>query len=383
MRINEFNPKLTASTLNESVAQKFGQKLNLESFTIEQLHDARNKLRTKVSQFESTANFNAVHEDETVQKNKLFLDVLNLAIDEREAVMAESVVEDTIVFTEMESMVLQKVKEGLIEFADLPHELQQKAQSLDEVSDEEREILGNAGRKRKADLSALAHNIEIGKIPVADRDKWIDHIEGEYAEVLRQFSRKPTAAASDAHVAKGVISPIAQAGTKSVSKTELVPESVMFEGQEEKAELIMSARDMVDRVTGWMENTANMQAESMLELVDSIRDELGSDVSQEFESVVKPALATIYTALESSRQQLNQGVMILTGERDESQMMGQEPPAAPVEGEADLEGPVEEPADNFAADATAAGGDEAAGRMARESVEYSRRLGTLLAPKKK
>jgi hypothetical protein len=39
--------------------------------------------------------------------------------------------------------------------------------------------------------------------------------------------------------------------------------------------------------------------------------------------------------------------------------------------------------DDFATDAAAAGGEEAAGRPTRESVEYSRRLGQLLAPKKK
>ena len=32
---------------------------------------------------------------------------------------------------------------------------------------------------------------------------------------------------------------------------------------------------MVNRVTGWKEDTAEMQAESMLELGDAIRDEMG------------------------------------------------------------------------------------------------------------
>jgi hypothetical protein len=165
-------------------------------------------------------------------------------------------------------------------------------------------------------------------------------------------------------------------------------EDVITEGEEEKAELIMAARDMVDRITGWMEDTANMQAESMLELVDSIRDEMGSDLAMEFESVVKPSLATIYTALESSRQQLTQSVGLLTGENG-GDMMGAEPNMG---GEEDMaspddampgEGTGEEPTDEFGADATAAGGEEAAGRMTRESVEYGRKLATLLAPKKK
>ena len=293
MRITEFNRKPSAKQMNESVAQQFGQKLNLESFTLEQLEDARNKLRTKLSQFESTSNYNAVLEDETYTKNKLFLDVLNRAIEERDSSVLE--------FSDMEQLVLAKVEEGSIAFEDLPEELQAKCKAVQESEEA-------AGR-------------------------------------------------------------------------------LITEGEEEKAELIMSARDMVDRITGWMEDTANMQAESMLELIDSIRDELGSDLAMEFESVVKPALATIYTALESSRQALTSGVQLLTGEGEPVDMMGAEEPTAP-EGEElagdEAEVGMEEPGtDDFAADAAAAGGEEAAGRMTRESVEYSRKLGQLLAPKKK
>jgi len=173
-----------------------------------------------------------------------------------------------------------------------------------------------------------------------------------------------------------------------------VAESVINEGEEEKAELIMAARDMVDRITGWMEDTANMQAESMLELVDSIRDELGQDLAMEFESSVKPALATIYTALETSRQQLTQGVGLLTGEGgpdmmgmdagmddmsgtdDMSADAGMDDMAGDADSDLDLD-------DEFAAASAAAGGDEEAGRPTRESVEYSRQLGKILAPKKK
>lgn len=299
MRINEFHKKITAHELNESAAKTFGQKINLESFTTEQLEDARNKLRTKIYQFENTSGYNAVHKDESHAKNKMFLDVLNHAIAERAD-------QNTVVeFTDMERMVLSKVDEGVIDFESLPEELQAKVNQYNEQQ---------------------------------------------------------------------------------------VTESMVTEGEEEKAEFIMSARDMVDRITGWMEDTANMQAENMLKLVDAIRDELGQDVSMEFESIIKPALATIYTALESSRTQLNQGVTLLTGEGEAAPMMGEEPPMDDMGDDMDVssddvmpgEGDgTEEPDDEFAASSAAAGGEEAAGRMKRESVEYSRRLGQLLAPKKK
>lgn len=292
MRLTEFNKQPTAETINESLSNMFGQKLNLESFTLEQLEDARNKIRTKLSQFETSNGYNAVYEDETYSKNKMFLNVLNKAIEERQ--------EQAVQITALEQMVLDKVQEGIIALEDLPAELRSKMQ----------------------------------------------HSTSE----------------------------------KSIK------EDVINEGEEEKAELIMASRDMVDRITGWMEDTAGMQAESMLELVDSIRDELGADLAMEFESVVKPALASIYTALETSRQQLTSGVRLLTGEGG-AEMMGTDPLASDdMAADDDLAGDMDaglDAEDEFAADAAASGGDQAAGRPTREHIEYSRKLGIMLAPKKK
>ena len=81
MNIREINKPVTAASLNESLAKRFGQKIDLEAFTLEQLEDARNKLRTTLSQYETNESFDSVH-DAKYQKNKLFLDVLNQAVIE-------------------------------------------------------------------------------------------------------------------------------------------------------------------------------------------------------------------------------------------------------------------------------------------------------------
>ena len=102
--------------------------------------------------------------------------------------------------------------------------------------------------------------------------------------------------------------------------------TVVKEGAEEQATLVMAAKDMVDRITGWMEDTAEMQTESMLELGDKIRDEMGIDQSETFINTVKPALGSLFTSLESTRDSLTSGVAILTGEGAPS-TMGDEVPA--------------------------------------------------------
>jgi hypothetical protein len=168
----------------------------------------------------------------------------------------------------------------------------------------------------------------------------------------------------------------------------VLSERVLTEGEEEKAALIMSSRDMVDKLTGWLEDVASLKAEALLELLDSIRDELGSDISQQFANKVRPALEEVYTSLETNRQVLAQAVAILTGE--EAPGMGAEgaPTEAPVPGQdADLEADIaagpEMGTDEFGAAEPATGSEEPAGRAKRESIEYSRRLGTILTSKKK
>ena len=136
-------------------------------------------------------------------------------------------------------------------------------------------------------------------------------------------------------------------------------EQVITEGEEEKAALIMKARDMVDKITGWLEDTASLKSESMLELVDSIRDELGSEISNQFEQKVKPALDDLYSNLETNRTALAQAVAVITGE----EAPGMTAPAMPApEGETGLEGELAATGDEFAASAPAAGGDSLRGQ---------------------
>ena len=243
MQIREFSKPVTAAKLNESLAQRFGSKINIDAFTTEQLQDARNKLRTKVFNVETTESFDAVQNTE-YSKNKMFLDVLNAALNERDDV----------------------------------------AVAIDEAIEQ------------------------------------------------------------------------------------------VNEGEEDKAELVMAAKDMVDRVTGWMEDTAEMQTESMLELADAIRDEMGSEAAESFTNTIKPALEAMYGVMETTRVTLTQGVGMLTGEAEPMDTMGAEDDMdmePTVDGDMDMEEPAAD--DEFGAADAAAGGEELGGREKRESIERSKK----------
>ena len=92
MNIREISKPITAASLNESLARRFGQRIKLENFTLEQLQDARNKIRTQLFNVETMESFDSVQND-TYQKSKLMLDVLNAEISERGDIEEEAIEE--------------------------------------------------------------------------------------------------------------------------------------------------------------------------------------------------------------------------------------------------------------------------------------------------
>ena len=289
MLLKEFSTKVSTKKLNENLAKQFGTKIDVSKFTTEQLEDARNKIRTKLSQIETNESFEAVHSSDDYHKNKLFLDILNTAIAEREENDKEKDKDEKMVVTKADKQSNTKAYQNY----------------------------------KKGD--------------------------------------KRYKAADD-----------------------------LNEGAEEQSALVMASKDMVDRVTGWMEDTAEMQTESMLEIGDKIRDEMGVDKSEEFIGTVKPALESLFTSLESTRDSLTSGVAILTGEGAPT-TMGDEVPGddaemdmePTVDDEEGMETDDPEGDDEFATADASAGGEEPADRAKRESVELSKRLGLLLASSKK
>jgi hypothetical protein len=128
----------------------------------------------------------------------------------------------------------------------------------------------------------------------------------------------------------------------------------------------------------------------MLELGDKIRDELGSEASEQFIGTVKPALENLYTVFETTREALTGGVAIVTGEGAPATMGAEDPAMDPeadpameptVDADADVDAPVD---DEFGASEPATGGDEVADRAKREStIKRSRRLASILTDSKK
>jgi hypothetical protein len=414
MNIREMNKPLTSAALNETMAKKFGTKIDVDSFTLEQLQDARNKIRTKQFDIETNESFSGLSQNRTYSKNKLFLDVLNAAISER-ADVADSALE--------EKKQKDWNNDGKNDWEDVKAaRMAASAKSAGKKKKTDEGIkLVNPKSGKKIDITKPEGDAEYKKAKAAGDfdDEEVKEGDGIYHDCAKKFEHKVygectvipgehtlledgTVTHYDAtFVKKGetyivrnvavkdmhnVISEGHTHASKSKRKKAKM-ESIIREGEEDKAELVMAAKDMVDRLTGWMEDTAEMQTESMLELADAIRDEMGAQQSESFTNAVKPALEQLYAAMESTRVALTGGVGMLTGEGvAPAADMGAELPAEePVPGAEGMEPTVD--TDEFAAAAPAVGGEEEAGRERRESrnyakkkmIETSRRLGSILS----
>lgn len=299
MKITDFSKPKSSKILNENVARKFGTKLNIDSFTTEQLSSARHTLANKLNQLQSTVAFNKLTENSDYQKSRALLDVIDQALVERKLT---------------------------------PKQKKNKELFVKGMKPKEGEFKKRYGKRGEDVMYATA--TKMAKTESLD----------EAMDILRN----------------------------------VLSEQVLTEGAEEVSALVIASRDMVDDITGWLDDTAMLKAERFLELCDSIRDEMGSEISGRFQNKVKPALDEIYSVLEKNRQILAQAVSILTGE--EAPTMGAEGAAEPAPGETvgvpgtETETGLEEPtADTFGAAAAAAGGPEAEGRMKRESVQRNKK----------
>ena len=324
MQLRDLSKPVTAKKLNENLAKKFGYKLNLEQFTEAQLEDARNKLRTKISQFEVSESFESVQKSTTYQKTRAMLDCINQELLEREA----------------KPDYIDLDKDG-----DKKESMKKASKDKKKEKPVEENYVNATFRARASEHS----------VPMSWINNALERVElGE----------------SDRTELKAEL-------TTRYDLTESQASYVLLEGEEDKAKNIMAAKDMVERITGWLEDTAQLKAEQLLELLDSIRENQGSDVAQQFQDAVKPALEQIYSCLEQSRQSLQTGLTTLSGGEAPTMGAGTTPP--------EETGPELGGAPDMGASPEMSGapmGDEE-GRLKRESVDYSRRLGMLLASKKK
>ena len=384
MKFTQLIKTLTAEDLNNRVAQMFGSKINLESFTAEQLSTARDKLANQLLTIENQANFDAIHSSEAYQKNRLFLKVIEQKIEELSQTDEKAQSPYAIGMAQaMKSTGDQPpLKKSTIKKA---HDI---AKSV-EKNESETTVDETMSRQHFQYVADTLKDIQ----DPAKRAEYAKHHSAIFQHFNPNFDHAKFMSAAGLEM-KEPAEAVAEAKPdfldmdKDGDKKEPMKKAIqdkkkknIKEGAEESARIVMSANGLVDKITGWMEDTAKMQTEVMLELGDSIRDEMGSEKSEQFVNTMKPSLESLYSQLETTRKSFTDGVAVLTGEEAPA-TLGADAPTDDIE---DLETEVEpevtpDTADDFTASEPATGGEEPADRKKRESIiRRSPRLAEMLS----
>jgi len=430
-----FKSNRSAKKINESLQRTFGNKLNLESFDLPKLEDARNKIRTQLSQVRSESGFNENLENEAYTQAQWMLDALNSEIAERQEFIADPH-QATLEYntTEGHGSLEEKVQELLQRF-------EQNAMEIGGYGDPDiKEIikhLENGDAESAAEVVWYAYSDQDGgEFP--EKEPMIDDLQAEFEELAaggdedtpgygdheggetddnyamasagfgsdEDYGSFPESAPPTAkgermvkHIKKGYADDgkltdkeksIAYATAwkqhnKEKNESINTGEDMrnLREGEIQQASAIVTAKTMVDRVGRWIEELSGMENDTLLQLGDSIRDEMGQEQAKTFISACAPAIQQALENLKATRETLASGMRTLTGEEQAAGMLGDEPtgdefgdiaePAAPDEMNAAPED------DAFAAAEPAVGGIEGAGREQRESIERGNNLLRVLA----
>jgi len=365
MKTTDFMNEVTVESLNKDLRSKFGISVDISKYTKKQLEDYSNKIGAKLHQFETKKGFNESLTSDEYQKTLLIKKIVESAINQyidNPLEDADDLGEDIIDVDDTDEDEARDFAED--EKADTDADGEEEP--TDEPDDSELKLSGTALAALKGLMTdptkAQMAKIAIEKIVQGKmlNSQQIDAIDDVLHQTVLPIIDKGMA---------GVQRSKPLMRSLGVGQESMQEGSVIKEGAEDQAELVMAAKDMVDRFTAFLEDVAEMGAEGMLELADSIRDEMGQEKSQAFVDLVKPALTTAQETLTSTREALTQGVGVLTGEEAPADTIGAEP-EGDIEEPADMDMPAEEPmdtADEFGASDAATGGTEPEGREKRES----------------
>jgi len=365
MKTSDFMNTVTVESLQKDLRNKYGVSVDIAKYSKEQLESYSKKIQGKLKEFEIKNKFNESLKNDEYQKTlligKIVESAINQYLDNPLEVADEEDLGEDVMNVEADDVDVAR------DFAE--------ANPNDDIDDDP-----SAGTD--VDPNANKNVAQDSKVLTALRVVMDDPSKAQMARMAiekilqgKPLNKQQIDGFRDAMQAmmepflnmQGVQRLKAMKrgmGAESVGESKIVKE-----GAEEQAELTMAAKDMVDRFTAFLEDVAEMGAEGMLELADSIRDELGQEQADNFVNTVKPALEQTQQVLTSSREALTAGVGIITVESSPADTIGAEP-EGDIEEPMDTEEPIEpmEPTDDeFGASEPATGGEEPEGREKRES----------------
>ena len=347
MKLNELGDYASQlKKINQYLLENFGYTINMESIDSDRVNSTLKKVLARQAQIANETNVKDYHKIPEYNKTVMVAEALKILLREI-APKRQAKEKNTNV---QESKMTQQVKEDAW--------IKGKEKKRQRASGSVRDLPG--ARERKQEEPKKQRPVS-KKTSIADPRKPNTIIVPPGPS--RQ-GRQPTIEHKGTTPHKH---PHESINPRSVTLENL---RTLLEQDLDQAELVLAAKDMVDRIQKMAENLAEMQVEELMPLVDAMKEHFGPDLAQVFNSSVEATLQQALDTIKATRDGVDNAVLALTGEAPVQSDMGAMPgPEMGMDAEPGMEVPSEE---DFGGDEAMAGDVPAIGReMKPESISTS------------
>jgi hypothetical protein len=163
------------------------------------------------------------------------------------------------------------------------------------------------------------------------------------------------------HQLKTYITEIAP--NRADSKHVKTKESTIMEADLDQAEVLLAAQELVDEMQKMVENVAEMQVQKLMPIVDAMKEQVGFEVAEAYNSAADGALGALLDQMKTAKEAVENATLAARGEPVPGGVstptdMGMDDaamdPEAPIDGDTEM--------DEFGGDDAAAGEENPVGR---------------------
>ena len=306
-----FKINRSSKRLNESMEKIFGKKINLETFNLDQLQDARNKLRTQVSQVRGDSEFNENLENEAFHKAQFMLDAINAEIAEREefTIEASELEEKAPPGAKSERMV-KHIKAGYAKDGKLTDKEKSIAYATAWKQHNKNESIDTTGedmRNLREGEIQQAQSIVTAKTMVDRVGRWIEELSGMENDTLLQLGDQIRDEMSQDQ-AKAFISTVAPAIQQALEGLKQTRETLAtgvrtLTGEEQGAEMLGSEPGSEMDMGGEEDLGAEMDMGTEPDTMNAGGD-MGANVDDAF-AAAEPGAGGLETAGREKRESID------------------------------------------------------------------------------
>ena len=365
MNISDFDHgKTKLDKINNYLQETFGFSLKKEDVTPEAIQNILYKVRDKQSQIVNESNINDFHKHPDYAKTIMVAEALAIMLKEVSPTQRKT--------KKVKESKMVKVKEHKGKKPHKhPHDKKMNEAKPDYI-DLDKDGDKKESMKKAAKDAKKKTNEAIKKVEEEPNEG--NEFSGALAQAKKSGKKEFSVGGKTFKVKEGK--------KKSVNPRSLTLEHLrpLMEQDLDQAELVLAAKDMVDRLQKMAEDLASMQVEDLMPLTDAMRESFGTEQAEMFSQTADATLASALETIKATREGMDQAVMVLTGEgAPMNDMMGGEMPPAGDMGDPmtdpmgdDMAVPAE---DEFGGEEAAAGDEgEPLGRIPKESLENAKKL---------